>query len=188
MGSKLHVSNRMVPDPSMSDAEFLHQQTLERERADRAGTKPNLNVGKVWASENAMTRIGALAFIRPPRRQDHHEKAAERFKTGYEAMFGSGTPALDNSRPVVDTSPIAHDSGMAGKIDRGYDMRRLIYGLNGKPPILSQAETDILVATLVLCIPAGRGLSSRPRQRSVDSLLAALDSLSNFWGYKSRAA
>lgn len=181
-----HIQHRLIPDPSMTDAEFIHQQSVEMERANATRTKPNLNLGKVLAKENAMTRMGALCFIR--QRLDHHERAAERFKTGYEAMFGSGTPALDNSRPVVDTSPIAHDSGMAGKIDRGYDMRRLIYGLNGQPPVLSQAETDILVATLVLCIPAGQGLSSRPRQRSVDNLLAALDSLSSFWGYKSRAA
>jgi hypothetical protein len=170
----MYRTTREVENPSLTNGLLYSEQKNAHMR--------------VTVEENAMTRIGALCFVRPPKRQPHHEKAAERFKTAYEAMFGSGTPALDNSRPVVDTSPQAHDSGMAAKIDRGYDIRRLLWGLNGSPPILSQKDTDRLVAALVLCIPCGEGLSWRPRQRAVDELLEALDSLSIHWQLKSRAA
>lgn len=172
----------------MTDAEFLHRQSLERERANRANTKPDLKVGKVWVEENVQTRIGALCFVRPPKRQDHHERAAERFKTNYEALFGSGVPALDNSRPVVDRSPIAHDSGMAQKLDRGADMIVLIGTRPGVRPILSKASTDRLVACLVLCIPCGEGLHWRAREKAIDLLLDDLDRLSVYWHLKSRAA
>lgn len=164
------TQNRLVPDPSMTDSEFYAQRAANP-------TKPQL--GKVWVEENAMTRIGALVFIR--RRLRHHEEAAERFKNLYEARYGSGNPAMDPSRVQVDTSPIAHDSGMAGKIDRTWQIK-------DAEDKLGKSSFDRLVACIVLCIPAGEGLSSRPRQRNVDQLLDDLDSLSTLWGYRSRAA
>jgi hypothetical protein len=179
MGRRLvFTATREVDNPSLTNGLLYSEQKNAHLR--------------VTVEENAMTRIGALCFIR--RRTKDQEQAAERFKSAYEAMFGSGVPALDNSRPVVDRSPIAHDSGMAAKIDRGYDIRRLLWGMpatehrEGLQPYLTQQETDRLVAALVLCIPAGEGLSWRPRQRAVDELLSALDSLSVYWGLKSRAA
>lgn len=181
MGNKLHISNRLIPDPSMSDAEFLHQHASERERADRAGVKPNLNIGKVWASENTVSRIGALAFIRPPKRQDHHERAAERFKSLYEARYGATGGAMDPSRIQVDTSAMAHDSGMASKIDRTAAIKDAEDHL-GKPMF------NELVRVIVLESPVGEGLTSRPAQRAADNLLDILDILAEFWGAKSRAA
>lgn len=174
-----HIQNRLVPDPSMTDAEFLHQKNLERERAETLGVDPKLSIGKVWVTENAIERMGALCFIR--RREHHHEAAAEQFKALYEARYGTGNPALDTSRVIVDSSPIAHDSGMAAKIDRTWRLAQA-------ESELGKAAFNRLVALLVLCIPAGEGLTSRPRQRSVDAVLFDLDRLSAVWGLAKRAA
>jgi hypothetical protein len=172
------TQSRLVPDPMMTDSEYYAQKANNP-------TKPN--IGKVWVEERPVTRIGALAFIR--KRLHHHEIAAERFKTDYEALFGSGVPALDNARPVVDRSPIAHDSGMAAKIDRGAS---LLAAMDFVGPI----ARDRIIAAVVLAIPCEDAASTLPSglpnrrhvKREVDALLDALDSLSTFWGYRSRAA
>lgn len=173
------IRNRLVPDPSMTDSEYLHQKNLERERAEATGKEPRLTIGKVWVEENAITRIGALVFIR--RREAHHELAAERFKSLYEARYGAGNPSMDPGRIQVDTSPIAHDSGMAAKLDNTWqlDVARATMG---------KEAFDRLVALLVLEIPVGNGLTSRPRQRSIDRVLADLDALSGIWKLSARVA
>lgn len=176
---RIEIRNRLVPDPMMTDAEYLHQKNVERERAEAMGREPRLSIGKVWVQENATARIGALCFIR--RKEAHHEMAAERFKSLYEARYGAGNGSMDPGRVQVDTSPIAHDSGMAAKIDRTIDLRDAETQL-GKPAF------DRLVALLVLCIPAGEGLSSRPRQRAVDAVLVDLDNLATVWRLMKRAA
>lgn len=162
--------SRRVPDPMLTDAEYYYKRSKRPD--DR-------HLGKVWVTENAMERIGALCFIR--RKEAHHEMAAERFKSLYEARYGAGNGSMDPGRVQVDTSPIAHDSGMAAKIDRTNDLRDAETQL-GKPAF------DRLVALLVLCIPAGEGLSSRPRQRAVDAVLVDLDNLATVWRLMKRAA
>jgi len=173
------IRNRLVPDPSMTDSEYLHQKNREHDRAEAAGEEPRLTIGKVWVQENAITRIGALVFIR--RREPHHELAAERFKGLYEARYGAGNPSMDPGRIQVDTSPIAHDSGMAGKLDRTWQLD-LAKNEMGKEAF------DRLVAVLVLEIPAGEGMSSRPRQRCIDRLLSDLDALAGIWKLRAQAA
>ena len=49
------VRNRMVPDPSMTDAEFLHQKAVEMDRANSARSKPNLSGSNANASSSAAT-------------------------------------------------------------------------------------------------------------------------------------
>lgn len=176
------IQNRRVPDPMMTDAEFLHRMAAEIERTGRA---PAPHIGKVWVQENAMTRIGALCFVR--RRQPHHEMAAERFKTLYEARYGAGNPALDTSRVIVDTSIMAHDAGMAAKLDRTVDVERAIGHLGGAERVIS---------CVVLGVPCGSGApvsksgrrNDRQVAREVGALLADLDSLSTLWGLARQAA
>lgn len=179
--NKILIQNRMVPDPSMSDSEFLHQKRREQDRSERLGVKPRLDIGKVLAQENAMSRIGALCFIRPPRRQDYHERAAEQFKTLYEARYGLAGGSMDPSRIQVDTSPIAHDSGMAAKIDR-------TSAIKAAEDYLGPDMFRELVRVIILESPVGEGLTSRPAQRATERFLGILDLLAEFWGAKSRAA
>ena len=169
----------MVPDPSMSDAEFLHQRRREQDRAERLGVLPRLDIGKVRVDENAMARIGGLCFIR--RRLPYQEMVAEDFKTFYEALYGTQGGGMDPSREPVDTSPIAHDSGMAAKIDRSRKIRDLERDL-------PKSDFRELVRVIVLGAPAGEGLSWRRRQKAVDDLLRILDTVAALWGRKSKAA
>jgi len=171
------LTPRMVPDPSMTDAEFYHQQGREIDRVSRTGAKPNPNVGKVHVMENAMTRIGGLARIAS--RLDHHEKAAERFKAGYEALYGAGSPASDPSRVQVDTSKTAHDSGMAAKMDRHREIGDIL-------DALGRDQGRLLVGVVVLCEPIkhfSRSDHSRDRKVTTGDLLMILDSLAVRWGY-----
>lgn len=180
-GPKRVEQSRSIPDPSMTDAEFLYQKRREQDRSERLGVKPRLDIGKVQAQENAMSRMGALCFIRPPKRQDHHERAAEQFKTLYEARYGLAGGSMDPSRIQVDTSPIAHDSGMAAKIDR-------TSAIKAAEDYLGPDMFRELVRVIILESPVGEGLTSRPAQRAADRLLDILDLLAEFWGAKSKAA
>lgn len=139
---------------------------------------------KTTVTSNAMTRIGALCFIRPaPKgsRMPHHERAAEWFKSTYEACYGSGAPAVDPSKEPVDTSLTAHDAGMAEAIDRARELRDVETSL-GKP------RYDRLVALLVLGIPAGEGLHWRLRKEAVAQVLADLDQLAQARNFMAEAA
>ncbi|WP_143009308.1 hypothetical protein [Pelagibacterium luteolum] len=151
----------------MTDSEYYHQRA----------NKPGPNVGKVMVEENLTTRIGGLARIRD--RLGHHERAAEDFKNGYEQMYGNGAPAADAGRTQVDTSPIAHDSGMAAKMDRGVKISRAIEGL-GKD------RANLVIAVIVLCIPIkeiARTPHSRDCKSTTAELMQALDILAQRWGY-----
>lgn len=171
-----HIRTREVDNPYLTDG--LYYGDTEARRKAHA---------KITVTENALTRIGALCFIR--RREGHHERAAEIFKSLYEARYGCGTPAMDASREPVDRSVVAHDSGMAAKIDRTWKLERAEKQL-GKPTF------DRLVALLVLCIPAGEGAplspSGRPNDRwvrqSITNALDDLERLCALWELSAKAA
>jgi len=185
MGRKTMTANRLVPDPSMTDAEYYAQRAANP-------TKPQ--IGKVWVEERAETRIGALAFIR--RKLGHHEKAAEWFKNAYEALYGGIAPAIDMSKVRVDTSIMAHDNGAVARLDRSEQLRALIVGTRNAPPLLSKDATDRIVACVVLGIPcneiAAPGPSGKPSghavEREVGLLLEALDYVAELLGFKMRGA
>lgn len=128
-------------------------------------------------TSNAMTRIGALCFIR--RREPHHEAAAAEFKGLYESCFGSGTPASNPEREPVDTSFVASDAGMVEMVERAHKLRRA-------ETALTKPRYDRLVALLVLCVPAGEGLHWRDRKDAISEVLLDLDSLAAVWGYMGR--
>lgn len=140
---------------------------------------------RVTVEENAMTRIGALVFIR--KREDYHERAAEEFKSLYEARYGGQGGAMDPGRVQVDTSPIAHDSGMAAKIDRTTKIKIA-------EDALGKVSFNRLVACVVLGIPfsemAPVSPTGRPNDRFVakhaSMLLEDLEALAELWGYASR--
>lgn len=159
---------RSVDDPMETTAQLV---------AKRAKKPGDPRVGKIDVMGNAMTRIGALCFVR--RRLKHHDRAAERFKSLYEGLYGSGMPAVDAGRISVDNSITAHDGGIAGRLDRGAALGFAIDML-GKP------AADLVVAVVVLGVTCS-SLASLPgwraREHVVDELLAALDRLSDKWGY-----
>ena len=177
------IEDRRVENPSYVDG--LYYADTDQAR------KHNMFV---VVQANASVRLGAMCYVRaakptdkpdlPNRRYPHHERTAERFKSEYEALFGAGVPALDNSRPVVDRSPVAHDSGMAAKIDRAASIKAAM-------AFLGAADRDKLIAWLVLCMPlddlADTMPSGQRNQRQITALvtdrLAVLDRLAMHWHY-----
>jgi hypothetical protein len=178
------LEQRKVDDPLMTNAELIHRRARAQNRL----------VGKVSVTGNAMTRIGALCFVR--RRLGHHDRAAERFKNLYEGLYGSGLSGVDAGRVLVDSSIVAHDTGIAARIDRGAALGELILGRRGQPPVLSADERNRIIACVVLgarCEDAADIMPSGERNRrqvarQVDDLLDALDHLADHWGYKTKAA
>lgn len=183
------LQNRRVQDPSLTDALFY---------AERAKKPNDPNIGRVWIEENAITRIGGLALIR--RRLNHHEKAAEWFKTAYEQLYGGMAPAIDMAKVRVDTSIMAHDNGAVARLDGGRKLLELIVGVQhgGQrvPALLAKAATDRIINCVVFGCPAGDlavpGPSGKPSgraiEREVDLLLEALDQVAEINGYKMRGA
>lgn len=170
------TSLRMVQDPSMTDAEFYHQQQREMRNAGRVYRKPNFNVGKVEVAENLSTRIGGLAFVK--RRLDHHERAAERFKNSYEAAYGSANPAAVLGKVQVDNSLVAGDNGIASLIDRNRDLKDAIDALGSSANIV--IGVIVLGASVADVAPRAHWRSQRD---TTSELLMALDSLAVRWGY-----
>lgn len=176
------IERRSVDDPMMTAAELIHRRALAYERRGDAR-----GVGQVEATGNAMSRIGALCFVR--QRLAHHERAAERFKELYESLYGLGMPAVDTSRISVDNSIRAHDGGIAARLDRSAALR-------DAQVLLGKQGFDRVVACIVLGIPAGsdapRMPSGKPNWRSaaksVDRVLDALNELAGLWGYQKSAA
>jgi hypothetical protein len=161
----------------MTDAEYLYQKNREQDRARSLGTEPRTTIGKVWVQENAITRMGALCFIR--KREPHHEMAAERFKSLYEARYGHGNTGSDPSKIQVDKSNLAHDNGMAAMLDRTVELDKAKAGL-------STEAYDRLVAAIILEIPVGEGFHWRNRSAMIDLVLSDLDTLSVIWKLRSR--
>lgn len=181
------VASRKVDNPDLTPGEHQAQWEREVEAARRQSRQPDFDAVKIWASENILNRIGALAFVR--KRQHHHELAAERLKALYEARYGMVGGAIDPSIEPVDTSSRAHDAGMAARIDRTI--------------AIEDAETRMgpepfrrLVAHIVLAVPCEQFADTMPGgkpnyrqvQKRVDLLLADLDALASIWGVLPRAA
>lgn len=153
-------SHRMVQDPSMSDAEYYHQRSI----------KTGPNVGKVLVEENPMSRIGALCYI--SHRAAVQEKAAEMFKAMYESLYGA-QPAVDLANPIVDRTIIAHDSGMAARVDRSHRMDQAL-------KTLGRTAFNRIVASVCMGI-SFRDYHWRKRKEEVQALLDSLDTLAEIW-------
>lgn len=149
---------------------------------------------KAWATVRVSTRIGGLASIRPwnrktgkdskGKRHPHHERTAERFLNLYEARYGRTSPAVDPEREPVDTSPIAHDSGMAAALDATRAIEHV------ERHVFHPNEFRFLVAVICLGIPITHYTESQGRalDKEVDRFLALLDKLSEHWGNAMEAA
>ena len=169
---------RMVDNPLLTPAEKIEQ--VRRRPGDP-------KVGKVEASTNELTRIGALVYIR--RRLWRHELAAARFKSEYEALFGLQPGALDMSAIRVDGGRTTTDAKMAHRIDSGARLTGIIQ-------TLGPTDTDRLVAAIVFASPVSERVDKMPGGlpngrhvvAEVSALLSALDIVAEEYGYMTRAA
>lgn len=149
----------------MSDAEYYHQRSI----------KPGPNVGKVLVEENPMSRIGALCYI--GHRSAMQERAAEMFKALYESLYGA-QPAMDLANPVVDRTIVAHDAGMASRVDRSDQMDKALKALG-------RASFNRIVASVCMGI-SFRDYHWRKRKEEVQALLDSLDDLASVWDLKTK--
>ncbi len=154
---------------------------------------------KAWVPVNLNTRIGALAHIRAynPRtgkgkRMPHHERTAERFLNLYEGRYGRTSPAVDPEREPVDTSPIAHDSGMAAAIDATKAIEELEHQTIRRgqiqPALFVENEFRYLVSVICLGIKISHFTETEGRalDKQVDRFLLLVDRLSEHWGLATR--
>lgn len=159
--SKLQfIEDRLIPDPTMTDAEYFHQRQ----------TKSGPQVGKVVASINMLELIGGLARIRG--RSEAQEAAAGKFRLLHERAQIGGARAMDYAAVKVDTSGPSQD----GSSDRGEDARRQY---KDAVRYLGMVRSGLVERVVVhdQSISALAGKNSRARSKITEDLLAAIDDL-----------
>lgn len=118
------IVNDMVPDPHMSDAEFIYQKDQARKRAEARGTQPNPNVGLVSVSRNMQTLMGGFCRFHGNRSQN---QAAAKFRSLYESAQLGGGRACDPSVEPVDGGGVNPES----VFERGADARKRLNEVRG---------------------------------------------------------
>lgn len=149
---------------------------------DRARRPNDPTVGKARVDRDLFAAIGGLVFIRSRRR--HHEQAAEWVRTTYERVYGGQGGGIAAGDVKVDKSTLAHDSGMAARIDIGRELHTVFTALG-------PTARDMVIAVVVLGRPvtemAPVGPSGKPggraRAKHVASLLDHLDRVAEMRGW-----
>lgn len=180
-------NSRRVQNPDLTPAQARAVWDFEVALSEAEHRNPNIEVNLHWAEENALSRIGALAYIRKPRRKHHHEQAAERFKNLYEARYGSAGGAVDPSNEPVDTSTVAHDSGMAHRIDATVELMKVEGRLKDHKSVY-----DRLIAHIVLGVPCSEycrvtpsgQVNKRDEAKAVRWLLMGCELLASILGVR----
>lgn len=154
------VDKRLVPDPSMSDAEYFHQR----------GAKSGPNVGKVSADMNLVTLLGG--FARMSDRTEAQEAAAARFKSIVERAQIGGPRAVGYG-VRVDTSP------QDNLIEVGADARR---DYTAVVRYLGLQRSSLLERVVVYDVPLRKiAPGSRARKRAAQAVRDALDGLAKYF-------
>ncbi len=165
-----HVSHRLVPDPSMSDAEYFEQRR----------TKSGPNVGKVMVAVNLGEMIGGLARLE---HSDLQAEAAMKYRNLFDRAQIGGARAIDYAAAKVDTSGpsdlAVFEVGAAARNDYSVTVRHL--GL-----VRSSLVERVVCHDMSISSIAGRGM--RARRRVTADLLAILDDLAVHFRLASKKA
>lgn len=160
---------RMVPDPSMSDAEYFHQRQ----------EKPGPYVGKTTVQMNMMEVLGG--FARFQNRTDAQEAAAKRFKALVEAAQIGAARAIDYRVTKVDVS---WSSGIAGEV--GLDA---LWAYKAARGYIGQERATLLERVIVHDVSMRRMFpGARARERAAATVRAALDDLADHFAGKHKKA
>ncbi|NGP18895.1 hypothetical protein [Devosia aurantiaca] len=162
------VEVRLVPDPSMTDAEYFHQRQ----------TKAGDNVGKTGAAISMIELIGGLARIKD--RTEPQEAAAAKFRMLFDRSQIGGAKATDYTKQRVDTSGPQQDASA----EYGDDARRQY---RDAVQFLGLLQSSLVERVVVhdQAISTVAGKSSRARTRVTRELLDALDRLAVHFGLSS---
>jgi len=164
------IEDKMVPDPSMSDAEYFHQ------RQKKSGP----NIGKVSAKVNMSELIGG--FARFDRRTEAQEAAAARYRGLHERAQIGRARAVDYAAVKVDTS--GPTENRAGEI--GQDARRRYADA---VQFLGIVRSSLIERIVVYDVPVSKiAKGSRERERLTREVFAALDDLAVHFGLAKKKA
>lgn len=159
-----NVGFRMVPDPSMTDAEYFHQRQ----------TKNGEHVGKVVAAISMIELIGGLARLKD--RTEPQEAAAARFRTLHDRAQIGGARATDYAAARVDTSGQSPNANA----EFGEDARRQYrYAVQHLGMVRSSIIERVVIHDHSISMIAGA--SSRARARVTRELLDGLDALAVYF-------
>jgi hypothetical protein len=174
----LRIEKKLVPDPSMSRAEFLH-------RLDMAGSMSR-KLGKVTADVSMTSLIGGLARIKG--RTEVQTMAASRFRTLAEQAQIGGARALDYGAVRVDTSGPSQD----GVVEATEDARRKYEAAKNclRGEALGVVERLIVMDQTVseVAESLGYGKGGTARGKVTGIALSAANDLAEHFGYLGRAA
>lgn len=165
------VGFRLVPDPSMTDAEYFHQRQA----------KSGPLVGKVTVAISMIELIGGLARIKD--RSEAQEAAAAKYRLLHERAQIGGGRAIDYAAVKVDTSG---QSGSAS-VEIGEDARRQY---KDAVRYVGMTRSSLVERVVVYdqSISALAGKGSRARARATRDLLEALDDLAVHFRLASKRA
>lgn len=150
---------RLIPDPSMSPAEYFHQRLV------RSGP----NVGKVVTMYNMREYVGGLANLKDA--SEMQIMAAAKYRNIYDRAQIGGARAMDYAAVKVDTSGPSGDGMRDATIDAvdEYQAATQFLGM-----VKSSVIERVIVHDQSLTF---RGMAARARERAKVELFAALDDL-----------
>jgi hypothetical protein len=164
------VEHRLIPDPSMSDAEYFHQRQ----------TKSGPNVGKVTAAFSMIEYIGGLARLKGA--SEMQIMAAARYRMAYDRAQIGGARAVDYAAVKVDTSGPSGDP-LAGRVADALQQYKEAVRCLGM--IRSNLVERVVCHDQSL---THRGMGARARERAKEELFAALDDLAVHFKLATRRA
>ena len=170
MSKAQFVEFRMVPDPSMSDAEYFHQRQV----------KSGPNVGKVAVAMNMLEYVGGLARLKGA--SEMQIMAAAKYRLAYERAQIGGARAMDYAAVKVDTSGPSRDplAGRAADALEAYKQAVRCLGI-----VRSSLVERVICHDQSL---THRGMGARTRARAKDDLFAALDELAEHFKLMTKQA
>lgn len=158
MGNRI-IEHRLIPDPSMTDAEYWHQRQI----------KSGPNVGKTVVAMSMTEYIGGLARLKGA--SEMQIMAAAKYRMAFERAQIGGARAVDYAAVKVDTSGPNSDPLPARQVEALDRYKQAVRHIG----MLRSALVE-----RVICHDQSlthRGMGARARERAKTELFSALDDL-----------
>lgn len=170
MSKSEFVEFRMVPDPSMTDAEYFHQRQI----------KSGPNVGKVAVATNMLEYVGGLARLKGA--SEIQIMAAAKYRQAFDRAQIGGARAMDYAAVKVDTSGPIGDP-LAGRVVDALEAY--------KQAVRCLGMVRSSLVERVICHDQSlthRSMGARARARAKNDLFNALDELAEHFKLATKRA
>lgn len=157
--NKQIIEHRLIPDPSISDAEYYHQRQI----------KSGPHVGKVSAPFNMLELIGGLARLKGA--SEMQIMAAAMYRKTFDRAQIGGARAVDYAAVKVDTSGPGGDPLAGRAVEALERYKRAVRHLG---MVRSSLVERIVCHDQNL---THRGMGARARENAKAELFEALDDL-----------